>query len=149
MISCVQFVEEINVENRSRQTVFAHFNASGQEPAKDVILEPGKAITLTNFPFCQSYEGKPKNWVTTEKSYKNLIFKDALPVRLIIFNSFSTDMKISAKGKLETEPLKCFSHEEIETTIYTEKPEFEIIDFQFPATVEFNIVDGVIYAIIK
>ena len=117
---------------------------SGHSYTGDELKNPNGAELL-------SYESNvPKRVEYIKTSYYNGKFIDLQPISVIINNTMSYTVSLSAGGYLETDPMLNIPTGDNNTNlIYTETPILTVTTNSFPATAVYQVVGGTMYITIK
>ena len=76
-------------------------------------------------------------------------FIDLPSIPVQIYNTLSFPVTLTADGFLEIEPMSVAIGDANTNTIFTKNPILTITSNSFPATADFQIVDGVMYIIVR
>jgi hypothetical protein len=82
--------------------------------------------------------------------YRDAEFTDFSPLTINVYNTLAIAVKLTADGYMETEPMSINSGERDNVnTIYTITPNFSATTDSYPATVDYEIKNGIMYATIR
>jgi len=153
LIACLFFsCNEGNfIDNKSSYDVKFTFTA---KPAEINTVLSGKSFEVKAIRTGSeliSFESKiPKRVGYTQTSYYNGYFFDLTFMPVIINNTLSYPVNLSAGGYLEIDPMFNIPTGENNTnTIYTTTPTLTVTTSTFPASADFQVINNTMYIVIK
>jgi len=116
-------------------------------------LQPGETITVRNYIGARLdyYESDPARRVGfVQTGYRTGKFIDLLSIPVIIYNTLSISVTLQANGYLGVEPMVIpANNNNSVSVIYTTSPAFTVSTESFPATADFQIVDGTMFVTVR
>ena len=147
--------DEVNnsIDNESSYDIVFFFMSG---PAEQITVLSGRSYTgdglkNPNGAELMSFESDiPKRAGYVKTSFYNGKFIDLQPINVIINNTMSFPVSLSAGGYLENDPMLNIPMGDNNTNIiYTETPILTVTTNSFPATAEYQIINNIMYIIIK
>ena len=142
---------------------FGWDNTIHNESSYDVTFSVRKASTYTVLSgktfvgakndlgvVIDSYEScTPKRVTFIEISLREGKFIDLSSIPVQIYNTLSIPVTLSAGGYFGIDPMPVLIGDNNINTIYSENPILTVTTNSFPATADFQIVDGIMYIIVR
>jgi len=120
--------------------------------ADTVTVQSGNSITIQNdigavLEHFESSTPKRVDYIQTD-IYKGK-FINLPSISVVINNTASTPVILSAGGYLDVDPMPVQTGDNNTTTIYSRNPVLTVVTSYFPATADFQIVNDVMYIIVR
>jgi hypothetical protein len=121
--------------------------------ADQVTVQSGKSVTVQNdigavLEYYESNTPKRVDYIQTDVYKGKFVDLSSIPVK--VYNTLSIPVTLSAGGYLGTDPMSDIQEgDNNANTIYTKSPVLTVTTSSFPATADFQIVDGVMFVTVR